>query len=235
MTGVLLNRTCDQCERKVNCFVSEMKWKTGSAGYECLVCKCGAKWVDFSEKQSVDDVSKRFNLSRSKASSLLRLVHLQNRSDLSTASVHCKNLVEKANSGVLRRQYTTQHLDFAVEYAKENDTGCRTAARASELHFGLPENAIPHTTVYRRLKNPTKREFQIGAARKLTSVEESIVVQQLLMRNVPMTFTEANDQIVKIVTRRGRENPFKKSKRPSTGFWKGLLQRNPLLLKLVGR
>ena len=90
---------------------------------------------------------------------------------------------------------------------------------------------ISHATVHRRLKAPNKT-VRIGAKRKLGFVEECFVVQHLIMKGVRMTYGKANDEIIKIVTRAGRSNPFKTT--PSTGFWRGLIKRHPALLQVVG-
>ncbi|OQR85807.1 hypothetical protein ACHHYP_20538 [Achlya hypogyna] len=127
--------------------------------------------------------------------------------------------------------YTKEMLFYAVQYAAANGVGCRQAARATELHFKLPLNAVPHGTVHQHMKSPRFRFSQAGASRRLPRFEEELVAQHLIQRLEAQTLTkrEAAEEMVMLLCRRGRPNPFQacKNGRPSEGFWRGFLQRHP--------
>ena len=205
-----------------------------------MICQIGASWDDFlsssRSRPSVDTLAKEHQISRDTAAHVLYIVNLQQQGHSSTRrvpSVHCKRLIKKAKSGknTGMTNYEPEHLRYAIECARtQNGIGCRTAARAAEYHFGLPRNSIPHATVHRHLKAPRQRPQ--GGQRKLGFVEERFVVEHLLMQAPRLTKHELNSELIKIVTRRGRPNPFKNGV-PSAGFWRGLTSRHPQLKTII--
>ncbi|KAF0695479.1 Aste57867_13722 [Aphanomyces stellatus] len=128
--------------------------------------------------------------------------------------------------------YTKTHLMHAVAYAAEHKCGCRRAARATEMHFHLPPNSVPHATVHQHMQQPRRRS-KPGARLKLSVFEESLVAQQWILQQEThgtfLTKAQAADDMVTQLCRRNRPNPFVDcvNQRPSEGFWRGFLKRHP--------
>jgi hypothetical protein len=82
------------------------------------------------------------------------------------------------------------------------------------------------------MSGKSKEDVLPGAKRKISPFEEELAKHHLIMLQMEgkaQTRHSASIELVTMLTRRGRENPFKKCRNelPSEGFWKGFLKRHP--------
>ncbi|KDO26103.1 hypothetical protein SPRG_08464 [Saprolegnia parasitica CBS 223.65] len=188
--------------------VQQRQWK-------CLPCTLAPAYttayaIFSSEDRPIADVATQFELDRAKLLSLVRWhrAHAQSASTLSTRA--CAVGAAMASKAPL---YTKEMLQAAVRYAAEHGVGCRQAARAIERAHQLPLNSIPHGTVHQHMKSPSLRYRNPGARRKLSRFEEELVAQHLIQKQETRRLTkhEAAEEMVTLLCRRGRANPFEAS------------------------